>query len=126
MPFWVFGHDAVSRQPREPLYLDVASEELAREAAARQGMAVEFVDRARPTSPPSDRGPAGAPTPPDPLPFSSADPTAGAFAGFGAAVPVGDRYSPPALDVGRTALAGVLLVVGVGLLLGCGVAAPFL
>jgi hypothetical protein len=55
MAFWVFGHEAATNLPRDPLYLEVATERQARDEATRQGMEVEFVDRAQETLPEAPR-----------------------------------------------------------------------
>ena len=65
MRYWVYGVDGVSREAREPLFIEAASEEDARAQAKELGMAVEEVEAVQPkfTTP---SAPAGAPpTPPN-------------------------------------------------------------
>jgi hypothetical protein len=64
MPFWVYGRDATTGQPREPLFIEVESEADARQQAADAGMTVEEVESVRPPEPetkPEAPAPPGAP-----------------------------------------------------------------
>jgi hypothetical protein len=46
MAFWVFGRDATTKQPRDPLYSEAETEDAARTLAVEAGMEVEFIDPA--------------------------------------------------------------------------------
>lgn len=48
MRYWVYGVDGVSREPREPLFIEAASEEDARAQAKELGMAAEEVEAVQP------------------------------------------------------------------------------
>lgn len=48
MRYWVYGVDGVSREPREPLFLEAANEEDARAQAKARGMAVAEVEAVEP------------------------------------------------------------------------------
>jgi hypothetical protein len=60
MRYWVYGVDGVSREPRDPLFIEAASEEDARTQAKDLGMAVEEVEAVQPKSAPPS-APAGSP-----------------------------------------------------------------
>jgi hypothetical protein len=53
MHYWVYGVDGVSREPREPLYIEGVSEEEARAQAKEMGMAVEEVEAVQPKPTPA-------------------------------------------------------------------------
>jgi hypothetical protein len=60
MRYWVYGVDQVSREQREPLFIEAATEADARAWAKGLGMAVEEVEAVEPKVAPSS-APAGAP-----------------------------------------------------------------
>jgi hypothetical protein len=53
MRYWVYGLDAISHEPREPLFIEADNEEAARQQAAETGMAVEEVEAVQPRAEPS-------------------------------------------------------------------------
>jgi hypothetical protein len=60
MRFWVYGRDAVSNAPRDPLFVEAADEAAARAEASGAGMRVEDVEpvQPRPVPPPAAQPPA--------------------------------------------------------------------
>jgi hypothetical protein len=101
MAFWVFGHDAVTKEPRNPIESDVETEAEARALATRQGMEVEFVE-------PAYRPRAKAPT--ESQPSAQASPGGGqgrvrvtATTGITASAPdLAERGSPSPPDTAIT------------------------
>ena len=62
MRYWVYVVDGVSREPREPLFVEAASEEDARAQAKELGMAVVEIEAVEPkVTTPSTPAPAPAP-----------------------------------------------------------------
>lgn len=53
MQYWIYGLDAISREPREPMFLEADSEDAAREHATEIGMSVEEVELVQPRPRPS-------------------------------------------------------------------------
>jgi hypothetical protein len=59
MPYWVYGKDLATAQPRDPIFLEVDSEAEARTQATEAGMSVEEVEFvAPPAQAVNDEGPA--------------------------------------------------------------------
>jgi hypothetical protein len=63
MRYWVYGVDGISREPRDPLFIEAATEEDARAQAKEMGMAAEEVEAVQPKAiqPPASVGAAPAP-----------------------------------------------------------------
>lgn len=65
MPFWVYGVDATTGQPRDPIFIETRYEDEAREQAAEAGMTVREVEYVPPPKPPVDEMFAYPPKPVD-------------------------------------------------------------
>jgi hypothetical protein len=76
MRYWVYGVDGVSREPREPLFIEAANEEDARAQAKAMGMAVAEVEADEPKTV-SSPAPTGTATPADSGPTDADHPVAG-------------------------------------------------
>jgi hypothetical protein len=61
MRYWVYGVDGVSKEPREPLFIEADSEEAARQQARDQGMEVAEIDPVQPRSEGTPAHPAAEP-----------------------------------------------------------------